>query len=81
MYIQCKLALQVQSKHIKIFKKKKNKTKQKVHLTNWINQKKTFHEPLALFIYLIEIDMPTYINIKKGKKKPLGTIEINVKML
>ena len=29
MYLQCKLALQVQSKPIKIFKKKKNKQKNK----------------------------------------------------
>ena len=29
VYLQCKLALQVQSKHIKIFKKKKTKTKLK----------------------------------------------------
>ena len=94
MYLQCKLALQVQSKHIKILKKIKNKNKQtnknkaqtnghtwrekkKVHITNWINQKNTINESLAFFIWLI--DMPAYINIKK--KKTLGTVAINVKML
>ena len=35
VYLQCELALQVQSKHIKIFKKKiKNKNKNKAQ-TNW----------------------------------------------
>ena len=67
VYLQCKLALQVQSKHIKILKKQKTKTKlkpigilegerkekkrkEKVHLTNRINQKNTIHEPWVLFI-------------------------------
>ena len=68
VYLQCKFALQVQSKHIKILKiqkiktklkptgilegekKKEKKRKEKVHLTNRINQKNTIHEPWALFI-------------------------------
>ena len=33
VYLQCKLALQVQSKHIKILKKKKTKTKTKLKPT------------------------------------------------
>ena len=32
VYLQCKLALQVQSKHIKILKKQKTKTKTKTKL-------------------------------------------------
>ena len=34
VYLQCKLALQVQSRHIKILKKQKNKNKNKAQ-TNW----------------------------------------------
>ena len=34
VYLQCKLALQVQNKHIKILKKTKNKNKNKTQ-TNW----------------------------------------------
>ena len=36
--------------YLKGKKEKEKKKKEKVHLTNWINQKKTIHEPLALFI-------------------------------
>ena len=38
VYLQCKLALQVQSKHIKIFKKKTKNKKQKTKIKK---QKKT----------------------------------------
>ena len=41
MYLQCKLALQVQSKHIKIFKKQKTKTKTKLKPTGIPEEKKT----------------------------------------
>ena len=46
MYLQCKLALQVQSKHIKIFKtktknkKQKTKTKTKLKPTGILEEKK-----------------------------------------
>ena len=35
VYLQCKLALQVESKHIMILKKKKQKTKTNKAQTNW----------------------------------------------
>ena len=41
VYLQFKLALQVQSKHIKIFKKQKTKTKPKLKPTGILEEKKT----------------------------------------
>ena len=41
VYLQCKLALQVQSKHINIFKKQKTKTKTKLKPTGIPEEKKT----------------------------------------
>ena len=41
MYLQCKLALQVQSKHIKIFKKKTKKQKTKKQKTKNKNKAQT----------------------------------------
>ena len=40
VYLQCKLALQVQSKHIKIFKKQKTKTKTKLKPTGILEGEK-----------------------------------------
>ena len=40
VYLQCKLALQAQSKHIKIFFKKKQKTKTKLKPTGILEEKK-----------------------------------------
>ena len=39
VYLQCKLALQVQSKHIKILKKQKTKTKTKLKPTGILEEK------------------------------------------
>ena len=55
VYLQCKVALEVKSKHLKIFFLKKK-------------QKQSSNQ-LA------------YLKGKKEKRKTLGTIEINVKML
>ena len=41
VYLQCKLALQVQSKHIKIFKKQKQKQKQNSNQLAYLKKKKT----------------------------------------
>ena len=48
VYLQCKLALQVQSKHIKILKKQKTKTKTKLKPTGILE---TLFMSLWLFLY------------------------------
>ena len=48
VYLQCKLALQVQSKHIKILKKQKTKTKIKLKPTGILE---TLFMSLWLFLY------------------------------
>ena len=48
VYLQCKLALQVQSKHIKILKKQKTKTKTKLKPTGILE---TQFMSLWLFLY------------------------------
>ena len=96
MYLQCKLALQVQSKHIKILKiqrknkkqkqkqnsnqlaylkeKRKKKTKQKVHLTNWLNQKKNYSWAFGFFYIVNRYDnLHKYLKGEKKKKTQLIT--------
>ena len=96
MYLQCKLALQVQSKHKKILKKqkqkqnsnqraylkekRKKKTKQKVHLTNWLNQKKNYSWAFGSF-YIVNRYDSLHKYLKGKKKKNFSIVEINVKML
>ena len=46
VYLQCKLALQVQSKHIKIFKKQKTKTKTKLKPTGILEGGKKTHKQI-----------------------------------
>ena len=93
VYLQCKLALQVQSKHIKIFKKnkknrnknkaqtnwhtwrEKKKEKKKVHLTNWINQKKYYSWAFGSF-YIVNryASLHKYLKEKKKKNRKLENV-------
>ena len=80
VYLQCKLALQVQSKPIKILKipkkQKQNsnqlaylkgkKEKEKVHLTNWINKKKYYLWAFGFF-YIVNRYASLYKYLKEKK--------------
>ena len=61
--------------------REKKKEKEKVHLTNWINQKKNYSWAFGSF-YIVNryASLQKYLKGKK-KKKTLGTVEISVKML